>query len=344
MLFVGHAHSRQMSCSGTQRSEVCSPNSIMETGKRRRFSTARERFGNARSPNEVTDRRQSPLTNDHRRLPPVSILPPRSLPTTPIRTDPAMLHPNYILRGAASSAHPLSSAASPSSLLSALPRLAAHRRFLSSVAPAVPYKTHHPTPGFPHSPLVHTFFQDTTATWTFLVTCPGSRDAILVDPALDYDPASGKVETTTAKGIMAFVREMGYKVVRIIETHVRPHISCCWTCVSLLTDSRSTTFLAFTHLRRSTPIISQLLRFGGTYVCLVGFPALPRAERRGSHVYARPSRPPPLPPPSASASESSRFRRGSALSMASPPLHMKAVSMFFSRTTRRSNLVRLKRV
>lgn len=191
-----------------------------------------------------------------------------------------MLHPTSFLRGAACSAHPLSSAASPSSLLSALPRLAAHRRFLSSsVAPAVPYKTHHPTPGFPHSPLVHTFFQDTTATWTFLVTCPGSRDAILVDPALDYDPASGKVETTTAKGIMAFVREMGYKVVRIIETHVRPHISCCWTCVSLLTDSRSTTFLAFTHLRRSTPIISQPLRFGGTYVCLVGFPALPRAER-----------------------------------------------------------------
>lgn len=43
---------------------------------------------------------------------------------------------------------------------------------------------------------------------------------MLLDPALDYDPSSGAVDTKEVHGVLGFVREKGYSVERIIETHV----------------------------------------------------------------------------------------------------------------------------
>ena len=42
------------------------------------------------------------------------------------------------------------------------------------------------------------FFHAATSTWTWLVEDPATRAAAIVDPALDYDPRSGRIETLLA--------------------------------------------------------------------------------------------------------------------------------------------------
>ncbi|TRM69793.1 beta-lactamase-like protein [Schizophyllum amplum] len=53
----------------------------------------------------------------------------------------------------------------------------------------------------------------------YLVTDPYTKDAVLIDTVLDYDPASGTLSTATADGILAFVRHHGFHVTKILETH-----------------------------------------------------------------------------------------------------------------------------
>lgn len=47
-----------------------------------------------------------------------------------------------------------------------------------------------------------------------------SRETILIDPVLDYDPFSGTVRADTAKQLMEFVQKNHLNVTKIIDTHV----------------------------------------------------------------------------------------------------------------------------
>ena len=84
-----------------------------------------------------------------------------------------------------------------------------------------------PTPDFTaepgsleDSPLVHAFFDKATSTWTYIVVDPATKEAVVIDTVLEYDPVSGKVGTTSVQGLAAFLKQNGYEVTRIIETHV----------------------------------------------------------------------------------------------------------------------------
>jgi glyoxylase-like metal-dependent hydrolase (beta-lactamase superfamily II) len=70
------------------------------------------------------------------------------------------------------------------------------------------------------SPLVHAFFDTPTSTWTFVVVDPATKHAFVIDSVLEFDAASGHIGTKSAQGLAAFVRDSGYNVVRIMETHV----------------------------------------------------------------------------------------------------------------------------
>jgi len=63
---------------------------------------------------------------------------------------------------------------------------------------------------FPHAP---------TGTLSHLVSDPATRCAAIIDPALDFDPASGRVWTEAAQQLLACVRERGLRVAWILETH-----------------------------------------------------------------------------------------------------------------------------
>ena len=42
------------------------------------------------------------------------------------------------------------------------------------------------------------FFDDQTNTITYLVWDPATREAVVIDPVLDYDPIEGTVDTRSA--------------------------------------------------------------------------------------------------------------------------------------------------
>ncbi|KAL1409228.1 hypothetical protein Q8F55_006061 [Vanrija albida] len=71
-----------------------------------------------------------------------------------------------------------------------------------------------------NAPLVHTFFDKQSATWTYVVVDPATRSCYVIDPVLDYDAGSGQVSFTTVEALKSFIEAEGLRVDRIIETHV----------------------------------------------------------------------------------------------------------------------------
>ena len=69
------------------------------------------------------------------------------------------------------------------------------------------------------SATVQSFFHATTSTWSHIVADPATRAAAIIDPVLDFDPASGRVWTEAAQVLIAHVREHGLRVEWLLETH-----------------------------------------------------------------------------------------------------------------------------
>ena len=76
------------------------------------------------------------------------------------------------------------------------------------------------------APSVTAFFDEATFTVTYVAADPGSAHAAVIDPVLDYDPASGRTSTASADAVAAFVADNGLTVDWILETHVHAdHLS-----------------------------------------------------------------------------------------------------------------------
>ena len=76
------------------------------------------------------------------------------------------------------------------------------------------------------APSVTAFFDEATFTVTYVVADPGSAQAAIVDPVLDYDPASGRTATASADKVAAFVSDNALSIDWILETHVHAdHLS-----------------------------------------------------------------------------------------------------------------------
>ncbi len=69
------------------------------------------------------------------------------------------------------------------------------------------------------TPLVHSFFDKPTFTVTHIVADPATKEAVIIDSVMDYDPASGTLSHESADLLLALVREQGYVVRWILETH-----------------------------------------------------------------------------------------------------------------------------
>ncbi|TKA50069.1 hypothetical protein B0A53_06474 [Rhodotorula sp. CCFEE 5036] len=86
--------------------------------------------------------------------------------------------------------------------------------------PLVPFRTHSPQPNASKdTPLTHVFFHQPTSTWTYLVVCPTTRKAAVIDSVLDFDPVTNTVSTETADGLLAFAEQEHIHIERILETH-----------------------------------------------------------------------------------------------------------------------------
>ena len=76
------------------------------------------------------------------------------------------------------------------------------------------------------NPTIQAFFDKATNTISYLVSDPASDVAAIIDPVLDYDPASARTSTASADDILAAAAAQGLRVTRVLETHAHAdHLS-----------------------------------------------------------------------------------------------------------------------
>ena len=73
---------------------------------------------------------------------------------------------------------------------------------------------------------INTFFDERTYTLTYVVHDPETKDAVIIDPVLDYDPASSKIWTESSDVVTQFVKDNDLTLHYILETHAHAdHLS-----------------------------------------------------------------------------------------------------------------------
>lgn len=73
---------------------------------------------------------------------------------------------------------------------------------------------------------IETFFDPTTFTLTYVVFDPKTRDAVVIDPVLDYDVLSSQTSTASVARVEAFSLREGLKLHYVLETHAHAdHLS-----------------------------------------------------------------------------------------------------------------------
>lgn len=75
-------------------------------------------------------------------------------------------------------------------------------------------------------PDVTAFFDEDTNTASYVIADPSSIACAVIDPVLDYDPASGRTATGSADDLINYIVSSGHQVEWILETHVHAdHLS-----------------------------------------------------------------------------------------------------------------------
>jgi len=75
-------------------------------------------------------------------------------------------------------------------------------------------------------PEVRAFFDEQTFTISYLVSDPNTKQAVIIDPVLDFDPKTARTATRSADRLLGAVKDGGLSVVWILETHAHAdHLS-----------------------------------------------------------------------------------------------------------------------
>ena len=73
---------------------------------------------------------------------------------------------------------------------------------------------------------IETFFHEPTYTLTYLVWDPASRDAVVIDPVLDYDPLASQTDVHSLKELDERIEAAGLRLRYVLETHAHAdHLS-----------------------------------------------------------------------------------------------------------------------
>lgn len=69
-------------------------------------------------------------------------------------------------------------------------------------------------------PEIQSEFEPVTGTWQYIIADPATKKAAIIDPVLDFDPATQTITTSTADSLLSLIAERGYSIERILETHI----------------------------------------------------------------------------------------------------------------------------
>ncbi|KAJ5082236.1 hypothetical protein N7532_011279 [Penicillium argentinense] len=84
-------------------------------------------------------------------------------------------------------------------------------------------------------PIIHTLFESKSGTWQYVVACPNTKEAAIIDPVLDYEPAVFTITSRTADSIINLIVENDYTVTWILETHAHAdHLAAAYYIQSAL--------------------------------------------------------------------------------------------------------------
>lgn len=73
---------------------------------------------------------------------------------------------------------------------------------------------------------IHAFFDESTNTVSYLVADSDTKQALVIDPVLDFDYKSGRIAATSADRILNAATTAGLRIVLILETHIHAdHLS-----------------------------------------------------------------------------------------------------------------------
>lgn len=73
---------------------------------------------------------------------------------------------------------------------------------------------------------IETFFDPRTYTLTYVVYDEETKDAVVIDPVLDYDPLASATDVESVRKVERFLRETGLKLHYVLETHAHAdHLS-----------------------------------------------------------------------------------------------------------------------
>lgn len=73
---------------------------------------------------------------------------------------------------------------------------------------------------------IETLFDEHTFTLTYVVSDPATRDAVVIDPVLDYEPRGSVVSTAAVDRVSEYLRREGLVLRALLETHAHAdHLS-----------------------------------------------------------------------------------------------------------------------
>jgi glyoxylase-like metal-dependent hydrolase (beta-lactamase superfamily II) len=129
-------------------------------------------------------------------------------------------------------------------------------------------------------PEVHGFFDEATNTISHVLRDPGSTACAIIDSVMDIDYAAGRITSDHADALIGFVRERGWTLEWLIETHVHAdHLSAApyiqerlggqigiGEMITIVQDTFGKVFNEGTEFRRDGSQFDRLFRDGDTYM------------------------------------------------------------------------------
>ncbi|CAG8927610.1 unnamed protein product [Penicillium salamii] len=78
-------------------------------------------------------------------------------------------------------------------------------------------------------PTVHPIFEAKTCSWQYVVACPNTKEAAIIDPVLNFEPSLFRITTESADAMIDCIMKHGYTIKMILETHAHgDHLSAAY--------------------------------------------------------------------------------------------------------------------